>query len=159
MFSAGDEDTSGCWPLSFLIIIFDWNFYALALVRIYSLAPESIRDLNSQVLDCLSFLTSRMNSLTKIIGLKCTCFGLLLDLVFLPFLLVGLRRMFNMWASCNALYNLLEIIVCSLIFDLLLGFNLSMIIASLQPLHQLLSSFPMELLLLSSSSSSEESES
>ena len=53
----------------------------LALLRIYSLAPESTSALTSQVLDCLSFLPSVISSLTKIIGLKCTCFSFLLDLV------------------------------------------------------------------------------
>ena len=45
--------------------------------------------------------------------------------------------MFNKWASCNALSKLLELNLCSLIFDLPLGFNLSMITASLKPLSQI----------------------
>ena len=66
----------------------------LALARIYSLAPEPTRDLTSRVLDCLSFLTAGMTSLTKIIGLKCTCFSFLLDLVCLT-IFNGFRRVFN----------------------------------------------------------------
>ena len=118
-----------------------------ALVRIDSLAPELTRDLTSQVLDCLFFLPAGMSSLTKMIVLKCICFSLLLDLVCLS-LLVGFSRVFNGRASCNALYKLLKLSVGYLIFDLLLGFNLSMINAYLQPLSQMFSSLPMELLLL-----------
>ena len=66
-----------------------------SLVIIYSLVPESTRDLTSRVLDCLSFLTAELTSLTKIIGLKCTSFSLLLDVVCLSFLLVGFCRLFN----------------------------------------------------------------
>ena len=39
----------------------------LALARIYSLAPESTRDLTRRVFDCLPFLPAGMTSLTKII--------------------------------------------------------------------------------------------
>ena len=67
------------------------DFY---LLSIDSLAPESTRALTSLVLDCLSLLPAGMTSLTKIIGLKCTCFTLLLDLVCLS-LLVGFLRVFN----------------------------------------------------------------
>ena len=88
-----------------------------------------------------------MTSLTKIIGLKCTCFSFLLDLVCLYFL-DGFSRLFNMGASFNALSKLLELSLCSLILDLLL-FNLSMINLSLQPLFQTSSSVSVELLLLS----------
>ena len=56
-----------------------------ALVSIDSLAPESTRAFNSQVLDCLYFLPAGITSLTNIIGLKCTCFSLLLDLICLSF--------------------------------------------------------------------------
>ena len=58
----------------------------LALVRIYSLAPEYTRALTSRVLECLYFLPAGMTSLTNIIGLKCTCFSFLFDLVCLSFL-------------------------------------------------------------------------
>ena len=64
------------------------------LVRVYSLYPDPTRDLTSRVLDCLPFLPAGMASLTKIIGLKCMCFSLLLDLICLS-LLVGFHRVFN----------------------------------------------------------------
>ena len=97
---------------SCLVFLTD-SLSALALARIYSVAPESTRALTSRVLECLSFLPAGMTSLTKIIGLKCTCFSFLLDLVCLTFL-DGFHRVFNMWASCNALSKLLELSLCSL---------------------------------------------
>ena len=121
----------------------------LALVRIDSLAPDSAGALTSRVLDCLYFLPAAMNSLTKIIGMKYTCFSFLLDLVCLSYL-YGFCRVFNGWASFNALSKLLELSLCSLIFDLLL-FNLSMINPSLQPLFQTSSWLSVELFLISSS--------
>ena len=133
------------------------SFSGFALVRIDSLAPELTGDLNSRVLDCLFFLTAEMTSLTKIIGLKCTCFSLLLDFICLLFLLVFFHNLFNMWKSCNSLSKLLVLSVCYIIFDLLLGFNLSIINASLQSLSQLFSLLLMELLLLSSYSAESES--
>ena len=63
-------------------------------MRIESLDTDLTRDLNILVLDCLSFLPDGMTSLKKIIGLKCTRFSLLLDLVYLS-LLVGFRRVFS----------------------------------------------------------------
>ena len=65
------------------------------LVMIYSLSPESTRYLISRVLYCLSFLPDVMNSLTKIIGVKWTCFSFLEDLDCLSFLLVGFCRLFK----------------------------------------------------------------
>ena len=65
---------------SFLVFL-TGSLSDLALARIESLAPELIRALTSRVLDFLSFLPAVMNSLTKIIGLKCMCFSLFLDLV------------------------------------------------------------------------------
>ena len=131
------------------LVFFNGSLPALSLVRIEPLAPESTRALTSRVLDCLYFFTAGMTSLTKIIGLKCTCFSFLLDLVCLSFL-YGFCRVFNMWASFNALSKWLELSLCSLIFDLLL-FNLSMINPSLQLLFQTSSLLLVELLLLSSS--------
>ena len=58
------------------------------LVRIDSLAPGSTRDLTSLVLDCLSFLPSGMSSLTKIIGLKCTCSSFSLNLFLYIFIII-----------------------------------------------------------------------
>ena len=136
-----------CYCLVFLTD----SFSDLDLVRIDSLSPELTRALTSRVLDYMSLFTAGMTSLTKIIGLKCTCCSFLLDLVCLYFL-VGFFRVFNRWASCNALSTLLELILCSFIFDLLLGFNLLMINASLQPLSQFFSSLPIDILMLSSSS-------
>ena len=69
----------------------------------------------------------------------------------LSFLFVSFCGVFNRWVSCNALYKLLELSLCYLIFDLLLDFNLLMTNASLQPLGWF-SSLPMDLLLLSESS-------
>ena len=120
-----------CYCLVFLT----GSFSAFALVRIDSPAPESTRDLTSRVLDFLSILPALMTSLKKIIGLKWTFFSFLFDWVCLS-LLVGFLRVFNRWALCNDLSNLLELSVCYLMFDLLLGSNLSMINASLQPLSQ-----------------------
>ena len=139
------------------LVFFTGGFSSFALVRIYSLSPESTRYLTSQVLDCLSFLPDGITSLTDIIGLKWTCFSFLLDLVCLYFLLVGLYSVFNMWESFNFLSKLLELSEYSLIFDLLLVFNVSMINASLQPLSQLFSSLPMDILLLLLSSAESES--
>ena len=76
------------------LVFLTGSLSAFDLVRIYSLYPESTRALTNRVLDCLSFLTSGMTSLTKIIGLYCMCFNLLLDLVCLS-LLVGFCRVFN----------------------------------------------------------------
>ena len=106
------------------LVFLTGSFPALALARIYSLAPESTRALTSRVLDCISFLPAGTTSLKKIIGLKCTCFSFLLDLVCLT-IFDGFSRVFNRWASCNALSKLLELSLCSLMLDLLL-FNLSM---------------------------------
>ena len=129
---------------------------AFNLVRIDLLAPELTRDLTSWVFECLSFLPSGMTSLKKIFVLKCMCFSFLLDLVCLYFL-VGFCRVFNRWASCNTLSKLLELSVCYLIFDLLLGFTLSMKNIYLQPLRQMFPSPMMELLILSSLSANSES--
>ena len=109
---------------SYCLVFLTGSLSALDLARIDSLAPESTRDLNSRVLDCLSFLPSGMTSLTKIIGLKCMCFSFFLGLVWL-ITLDGFRKVCNRWASCNALSKLLELSLCSLMLDLLL-FNLSM---------------------------------
>ena len=46
---------------------------AFVFVIIDSLAPDTTRELTSQVLDCNYFLPAVMNSLTNIIGLKWTC--------------------------------------------------------------------------------------
>ena len=108
---------------SCLVFLTDY-LYTLALARIDSLASELNRDFNSQVLDCFSFLPAGMTSLKNIIGLKCTCFSFFSDLVCLT-ILDGFCRVFNRWASCNALSKLLEQILCSLMLDFLL-FNLSM---------------------------------
>ena len=116
---------------SFLVFL-TGSLSALALARIYSLDPESTRALTSWVLDCLYFWPAGITILTKIIGLKCKCFSFLLDLVYLT-ILDGLRRVFNRWASCNAVSKLFEPSLCSLMLDVLL-FNLLMIIYSLQPL-------------------------
>ena len=132
----------------YCLVFLTSSLSALALSRIDSLAPESTRALTNQVLDCLSFLPAGMTSLTKIIGLKCTCFSFLLDLVYLNFL-AGFRRVFNRWASGNALSKLLELSLCFLILDLLL-FNLSMINPSLQPWFQSSSLVLVALLLLTS---------
>ena len=126
-----------------------------ALARIVPLAPESTRAWTSRVLECLSFLTAGMISLTKIIGLKCMCFSFLMDFVCL-FLLFEFFRLFNRRASCNALSKLIELSLCYLIFDLLLGVNLLMINVSLQPSSQMFSSLPMELFLILSSSADSE---
>ena len=75
-------------------MVLNGSLYDFALMKIESLAPESTRDLNSRVLGCLSFLPAGMTSLTKIIGLKYTCFSFLLDFVCLSFLLVGFCRVF-----------------------------------------------------------------
>ena len=80
-----------CSCLFFLTGSFS-DFY---FVVIDSLAPESTRYLNSRVLDCVSFLPTGVKSLTKIIGLKWTCFSFLLDLVCLYFLLVGFLCVLN----------------------------------------------------------------
>ena len=124
---------------SCLVFLTD-SLSVFSLVRIDSLAPESTRSLTS---------------LTKIIGLKCMCFSFLLDLVCLS-LLVVFFGVFNMWASCNDLSNLLELSVCYLIFALILGFILSMINPSLQPLSQMFPSLPMEILLILSLSADSE---
>ena len=121
------------------LVFLTGSLSSLYLTMIYSLAPESTRALTSRVLDCLSFFPSGMTCLTKRIGLKCTCFSFLLDLVCLSSL-DGFRRLFNRW----------ELSFCSLIFYILLFFNLSMINPSLQPLFQLSYSLSIELLLLSS---------
>ena len=76
------------------LVLLTGSLPTLAFVRIDSLAPELTRSLTSRVLDCLSFLPAGVTSLTKIIGLKCTCFSFLLDLVCLSFL-DGFRRFFN----------------------------------------------------------------
>ena len=65
---------------SFLVFL-TGSLSALALAKIDSIAPESTRDLTRQVLDCLPFFPAGITSLTKIIGLKCLCFSLFLDLV------------------------------------------------------------------------------
>ena len=103
-------------------VLLNGSLAGVFLVRIYSLAPDSTRALTSRILDCLSFLLSGMTSLTKIIGLKWAFSSFLLDLVFLPCLLVGVCRVFNMWASCNDLSKLLELSLCSLNLYLLLVF-------------------------------------
>ena len=110
-------------------VFLNGSLFALALARIDSLAPESTRDLTSRVLDCLLFLSNGMTRLIKIIGMKCKCFSFLLDLFCLT-ILDGFCRVFNLWASCNALSKLLELSLCYLILNLLL-FNLSMINPSL----------------------------
>ena len=110
------------------LVFLTGSFSDFALARIDSIAPELTRGLTSRVLECLSFLPSRMNSLKKIIRLKFTCFSFLLGLF--P-LIVGFCRVFNRRASFNALSKLLELSFCSLIFDLLSGFNLSIINAYL----------------------------
>ena len=133
------------------LVFLTCSLSAFALERIDSLAPESTRSFCSRVLDCLSFLTSGMTSLTKINGLKCKCFSFLLDLVNLSFLLVGFFRVFNSWASVIALSKLLELSFCSLSFYLLLGFTLPMINTYLQPQSQLFPLLPMKLLLISES--------
>ena len=97
----------------YFLVFLNGGLSALALAIIDSLAPESTRDLTSRVLDCLSFLPAGMNSLTKIIGLKCTCFSLFLDLVYLT-IFDGFRRVFNRRASYNAVAKLLELSLCSL---------------------------------------------
>ena len=134
---------------SYCLVFLTGSLSALDLVRIDSLAPESSRALISWVLDCLLFLPTGMTSLTKIIGLKCTCLIFLLNLVCLS-LLVGFCRVFNRQASCNAWSKLSELSVCYLIFDLILGFTLLMIYSYLQPLSQMCSLLKIELLLLSS---------
>ena len=73
-------------------------------------------------------------------------FQFLWDLVCLT-ILYGLRRVFNGWASCNAVSKLFELILCYLMLDFLL-FKLSMIIKSLQPLFQASSSVLVAFLLL-----------
>ena len=138
------------------LVCLNGSLSALALVRINSLVPELTRDLTSRVLDCLSFLASEMTSLTNIIGLKCTCFSFLSYLVYLS-LLVSFCRVFNKWSSFNDLPKVLELNVCSLIFDILLGSNLSMINPYMQPLSKMFSLLPMELLPILSSSSDSES--
>ena len=75
---------------SFLVFL-TGSLSALALARIDSLATESTRGLTIRVLDRLPLLPAGMTSLTKIIGLKCLCFSLFLDLVYLT-ILDGLRR-------------------------------------------------------------------
>ena len=74
------------------LVFLNVSLSAFTLVRIDSLDPESTRALTSRVLDCLSFLPSWITSLTKIIGLKCMCFSLLLDLFCLS-LLVFFRHL------------------------------------------------------------------
>ena len=76
------------------LVFLTGSLSAFALVMIDSLDPESTSALTSRFLDCLSFLSSGINSLTKIIGLKCMCFSFLLDLVYLS-LFVGFSRVFN----------------------------------------------------------------
>ena len=98
------------------LFFFTFSLSALALARIDSLAPESNRALTSRVLECLSFLPAGMTSLTKIIGLKCVCFSFFLDLVWIT-ILDGFRRVFNRWASCNAVSKLLELSLCYLMLD------------------------------------------
>ena len=66
-------------------------------------------------------------------------------------LLVGFCRVFHRRASFNYLCKLLELSVCSLIFDLLLFLNLSMINPSLQPLFQLSSLMSIDMLMILSS--------
>ena len=122
---------------SFLVFL-TVSLSALAWAIIDSLSPESTRDLNRQVLDCLPFFPAGMTSLTKIIGLKCLCFSFFLDFFCLT-IVDGLRRVFNGWASCNAVSKLFELSLCYLILDVLLV-NLSMIIKSLQPFFQASSS-------------------
>ena len=133
------------------LVFFIGSFSVFDLVRIDSLAPKLTRAFTSRVLDCLHFLPAVMTSLTKIIVLKGMCFSLLLDFVFLSFL-VGFCRVFNMLSYFNALSKLFELSLCSLIFDLPLFFTLSIINPSLQPLSQIFPLLPMELLLLLSSS-------
>ena len=137
----------------YFLVFLTVSLSAFALARIDSLAPDSTRALTIRVLDCLSFLTAGITSLTKIIGLKCMCFSLFLDLVWLT-IFDGFCRVFNRWASCNALSKLLELSLCYLMLDLLL-FNLSMTINSLRPLFQASSSVPVALLLLSLSPDSQ----
>ena len=76
------------------LVFLTGSFSDLPLLRIDSLAPESTMALISRLLDCLSFLPAGMTSFTNIIGLECTSFSFLLDLVPLS-LLVGFRRVFN----------------------------------------------------------------
>ena len=85
-----------------------------------SLSPELTRYLTSRVLDYLPLLPAGMTGLTKIIGLKWTCFSFLENLDCLSFLLVCFLRVLNMQASCNAASNLLELSLCYLSLDLLL---------------------------------------
>ena len=77
------------------LVLLTGSFSVFALVSIYSLAPESTRALTIRVLDWLSLLPAGIISLKLIIGLKCTCFSLLLDLVCLSFLLLGFFRGFS----------------------------------------------------------------
>ena len=130
----------------YFLVFLTGSFSALALARIDSLAPESTSALTNWVLDYLPFLPAGMTSLTKIIGLKCLCFSFFLDFFCLT-ILYGLRRVFNRWASFNAVSKLFELSLCSLMLDLLL-FKLSMIIKSLQPLFQASSSVSLALSLL-----------
>ena len=141
--------------LSCLVFLTD-SFSDIALLMIDSIAPQSTRAFTRQVSDFQYLLPSGMTKLTKIIGLKCTEFSDLLDLFCLSSL-VGFCRFLHMWSSCNALSKLLELIVCSQFFDSLLGFNLLMIISSLQPLSQLFFSLPLDLLLHASLSEDSES--
>ena len=78
----------------YFLVLLTCSLSALALVRIESLDPESTRDLTSRVLEFVLFLPAGMTSLKNIIGLKCTCFGFLLDLVCLSFF-DGFLRVFN----------------------------------------------------------------
>ena len=127
-----------------------------SFVRIDSLVPESTSDLTSWVLECLSFLPSGMTSSTKIIGLKCMCYSFSLGLVCL-YLLVSFCIVFYRWAPCNVLSKLLELSVCSFIFDLLLGSNLLMINPYLKPLSKMFTLLTNELLLFFSLSAYSES--
>ena len=106
----------------YFLVFLTGRLSALVLAIIDSLTPESTRALTRQAFDCLLFLPAGMNSLTKIIGLKCLCFSLFLDFVWIT-ILDGLRRVFNRWASCNAVSKLFELGLCSLMLDVLL-FNL-----------------------------------
>ena len=118
----------------YFLVFLTGRLSALSLARIDSLAPESTGALTIQVLDCLPFLPAGMTSLKKIIGLECLYFSFFLDFVWIT-ILDGLHRVFNRWASCNAVSKSFELSLCSLMLDVLLV-NLSVIIKSLQPFFQ-----------------------
>ena len=92
------------WPQYMYLTLSPNNgFCWCPLGKLFHLGLEQLtRALTSWVLDFLYFLPAGMTSLTKIIALKCMCFNFFLDLVWLT-ILDGFRRVFNRWASCNAL--------------------------------------------------------